>query len=135
MIEKAKARSKKSSAPVKSKETTPPTKRLSSRKTTNKIHESDCLTGSVSISDSSPQTLLVNYTDLDEYSTLYLNDSDVAVSNNEDLLSVSPSDWPTFSMFPSLEELGTNCFLNNFVAEYSGPSHGYFNYCKKTLVW
>lgn len=34
----------------------------------------------------------------------------------------------TFSLFPTIEELGTNFSLDSFVALNNGPSHGHFNY-------
>jgi hypothetical protein len=99
-------------------------KRGPSRRSTAQISVSEILTKSVA-TGSSPETILVNYADLDDYSALYFNDSDV---HNEAAVSISPSEWSTFSMFPALEELGTNVFLENFVAQHNGPSHGHFNY-------
>jgi hypothetical protein len=38
------------------------------------------------------------------------------------------SSVPLFSIHPTIDELGINYFINNFVAQPSGPSHGHFHY-------
>ena len=113
LIEKARAKSEKRVTRTKGARATPPApaKRKPAFKNATKIIMSNLLTKTVS-SNSSPGTLLVNYASLDHQS-LYFNNLDF---NDEGTLSLPPSEWSTFSIYPTIEELGTNFFLDNFVA-------------------
>lgn len=125
VIRKAKAKARKASSPPallpppRDSKATPHVEQISTR-----IHapETDLSDVSTDTSSSFAGAPIINCPEAHANSIISLTNSD----KYEEAVQLALA--PHFSLLPSAEEVGINCFFSNFVLEPSGPSHGHFSY-------